>query len=213
MDDDIHGEKDAAFQKGQQVEQYKIVEIIASTRFGHMYLGRHLHQSGQVLIEGLQPPLLGKYAEAFLMGARMLKEMAHPSILPVRDVGVHQDYPYLVMDYFPYRLLSQVYAENRPWPLLTVLPYLQKIALALDYAHSQYVVHGDVRPENILLTANDTPLLRGFLLEAHVQNRAGLHYVGSEEVERRAMIYAAPEQIQGDPGAASDQYALAALIY
>lgn len=211
--DDLYRGIDVAFQKGQQVEQYQVVEVLAPTRFGHTYLGRHTHRPLQVLIEGLQPPLLGTSTEAFLESAQALKRLKHSHILCVRDMGVHQDYPFVITDYFPYRVFSQVYPFKHPHPLMTVLPHLKKIASALDYAHGQSFVHGDIRPENILLSSNALPSLRGFLLEAIVQNRERLNYRGAEEVEREAMIYAAPEQIQGNPVAASDQYALGVLIY
>lgn len=211
--DDLYGGTDAAFQKGQQVEQYQVIEVLAPTRFGHTYLGRHMQQPLQVLIEGLLPPLLGESTEALLKSAQALKHLKHPHILGVRDMGVHENYPFVITDYVPYRVFSQVYPSKHPQPLVTVLPHLKKIASALDYAHSRSVVHGDIRPENILLNANTMPSLRGFLLEAIVQNRGRLNYRGVEAAEREAMIYAAPEQIQGNLVAASDQYALGVLIY
>ena len=203
----------AAFQKGQQVQHYWIVELLTPTRFGQTYLGRHRDQPGQVLIEGLLPPLLDDYTADFLKGAQALKHLEHPHILRVRDAGVHKSYPFLVTDYLSYRTFNEVYAPSGIPPLMVFLPHLKKIASALYYAHRQYVVHGDVRPENILLSANNTILLRGFLLEAIMQNRGRLTYRGKEAAEHDAMIYAAPEQIQGNRCFASDQYALGVLCY
>ena len=96
---------------------------------------------------------------------------------------------------------------------MTLLPHLKQIASALQYAHSQSILHGDIRPENILLGANNNISLRGFLLEPIMQNRGRLNYRGTEATEHDAMVYAAPEQIQGNIGPASDQYALGILIY
>ncbi len=203
----------AAFQKGQQVKRYQIEEMLTPTRFGHLYQGRYRDQPMQVLIEGLLPPLLDELKMGFLQGALALKHLEHPHILRVRDEGIHQDYPFLVTDYLPYRTFNQVYSSTSMQPLMLFLPHLKRVASALDYAHSQYAVHGDIRPENILLGAHDTLLLRGFLLEALMQNRGRLSYRGAEAVEHDAMIYAAPEQIQGNASFASDQYALGVLIY
>ncbi|HEY7126564.1 MAG TPA: protein kinase [Ktedonobacterales bacterium] len=203
----------AAFQKGQQVGNYQIVEVVAPTRFGHTYLGKHKSQPFQVVIEGLLPPLLDEYTAAFLKDAQALKKLEHLHMLSVRDFGVHQQYPFLVADSRPYRPFSQVYAPKSAQPLTLLLPHLKQIASALDYAHRQHILHGDLRPENILFSANDAVLLRGFLLEAIMQNRGRLNYRGEDAAEQEAMLYAAPEQIQGNTGYASDQYALGVLMY
>jgi eukaryotic-like serine/threonine-protein kinase len=203
----------AAFQKGQQVGHYQIVELLTLTRFGHTYLGQQRDQPIQVLIDGLLPPLLKERKHDFLKGAQALKHLEHPHILHVRDAGVHQDYPFVVTDHLPYRTFDQISVPPNIPPLMVFLPYLKQIASALHYAHRQHILHGDIRPENILLSANNTILLRGFLLEAIVRNRTRLSYRGVEAAEHEAMVYAAPEQIQGSGGIASDQYALGVFIY
>src|SRR5579871_3008880 len=203
----------AVFQKGQPVGRYQIVEVLTPTRFGQLYLGQQKGQPDQVLIEGLLPPLLDDLQAEFLKAAQALQQLEHPHILRIREVGVQQGYPFLVTDYLAYRTFSQVYAPQHIPPLLVFLPYLKQIASALHAAHRRSIVHGDIRPENILLSANNTVLLRGFLLEAIMQNRGRLNYRGEEAVEHEAMIYAAPEQIQGNGGFASDQYALAVFVY
>src|SRR5258708_11646897 len=211
--DSTSGGTQAAFQIGQQVAHYQIVELLTLTRFGHTYLGQQRDQPIQVLIDGLLPPLLKELKQEFLKGAQALKHLEHPHILRVRDAGVHQDYPFVVTDHLPYRTFDQISVPPNIPALMVFLPYLKQIASAFHYAHRQHVVHGDIRPENILLSANNTILLRGFLLEAIVQNRARLSYRGVEAAEHEAMVYAAPEQLQGNGGIASDQYALGVFIY
>jgi serine/threonine protein kinase len=211
--DGISSRTQAAFQKGQQVGRYQIVELLRATRFGHSYLAQQRDQPNHVLIEGLLPPLLKELRQEFLKGAQALQHLEHPHILHVRDVGVHQDYPFVVTDYLPYRTFDQISVPPNIPPLLVFLPYLTQVASALDYAHRQHVVHGDIRPENILLSANNTILLQGFVLGAIVQNRARLSYGGVQSLEHEASLYAAPEQIQGNGGVASDQYALGVFIY
>src|SRR5215469_3611910 len=101
-------ETQAAFQRGQQVAQYQIVEMLAVTRFGHIYLGQQRDQHTDILVEGLLPPLLAEAKQEFLKSAQALKRLDHPHILHMRDSGVQQDYPFLVTDYLPYRTLDQI---------------------------------------------------------------------------------------------------------
>src|SRR5260370_39311850 len=115
--DGISKEIDVAFQKGQQVEQYKIVEKLATTRFGHIYLGQHMYQPVEVLIEGMLPPLLDVFKQDFLKGAQTFKNLEHPRILRVREVGVQQFYPFLVTDCLSYRTFNQIYAAKNPQSL------------------------------------------------------------------------------------------------
>jgi eukaryotic-like serine/threonine-protein kinase len=203
----------AAFQKGQQVGRYQIVELLAATRFGHSYLGEQREQPNQVSIEGFLPPLSKELKQDFLKGAQALQHLEHPHILHVHDVGIHQDYPFVVTDHLPFRTFDQISVPPNIPPLLVFLPYLKQVASALHYAHRQHVIHGDIRPENILLSDDNAVLLRGFVSGAVVRNRARQSYAGVEALEHEATLYAAPEQIQGNGGVASDQYALGVFIY
>ncbi len=90
-----------------------------------------------------------------------------------------------------------------------VLPYVQHVADALGYAHEQHLVHRDVKPENLLLGKQQQVLLADFgvAIVAHSSRSAtGQHIAGT-------VAYMAPEQLQGKPRPASDQYALAVVVY
>src|SRR5258708_6242850 len=103
----------AAFQNGQQVGHYQVIDMLTPTRFGHLYLAQHLSQPSQVLIEGLIPPLLEEFKEDFLKGARALQHIEHPHILHIRDMGVQEYHPFFVTDYLPYHVFSEIYAPKR----------------------------------------------------------------------------------------------------
>jgi len=117
-----------------------------------------------------------------------------------------------LIDTTSYPTLKRAFLQGSIQPLAGLLPHLKQIAAALQYAHHQQVLHGDIRPENVLLDGNNNVLLRGFTFEAVMQNRARLNYQLAG-IMPEAIAYSAPEQIRGKAEPASDQYSLAILIY
>ncbi len=96
--------------------------------------------------------------------------------------------------------------EVRVWQIVS---YVKQIAAALQYAHDHKFIHRDVKPENMLLGRQHEVLLSDFGL-------ASLAHCSSSLSTREAMDtlpYMAPEQIEGHPRAASDQYALGVVVY
>jgi FOG: WD40 repeat len=193
--------------KGQRIGSYNIVDPLGQTRFGHIYLGQQVQQHVQVIIEVFQPLLTKDLEESFLTQVHTLMKLEHPHILPLRDTGVQNHIPFLVVDAAPYRTLRQLYPQGSRQSLAALLPYLKQIASALHYAHAHGVLHGDLRLENILLDSDNNILLVGFLIAAIVQNQ---ERTGQQQT---ALLPLAPEQTQGKASPASDQYALAVLVY
>lgn len=210
--DDTNTKAKFVYKKGDQIGQYEVIGRLDLTRFGHTYLGQHIHARYTVMIEVFTPPLMNELKEVFLAQARTLRMLAHPHILYVRDAGIQDHYPFLVTDYGLYLTLRQIYPQGGVQPLVALLPHLKQIASALQYAHNSQVLHGDICPENILLDGNNSILLRGFMLEAIPQNLELLKYQKASTIYE-SIAYSAPEQISGKAGPASDQYSLAVLIY
>src|SRR5947209_3850619 len=154
----------SAYQEGQLIGQYKIIETLKQERFTDTYLGKSIHSNTPAVIKVFRPPLISEFQKDFLLHARMLMEMEHAHILRLRDAGVENHYPFLVTDYVPHLTLRQVFPQGSIQPLAKFLPYLKQIASALQYAHNQSVLHGDLRPENILLDRDSQILLTDFTI-------------------------------------------------
>jgi len=199
---------DNAYQKGQLIGQYKILEILKQEQLVDTFLGKGIEGKTPVIMKLLRPPLSSELENDFLTQAGALMQLKFPSILRLRDAVIDNHNPFLVSDYVSHLTLRQVFPQGSVQPLSTFLPYLKQIASALQYAHDRHVLHGDIRLENMLLHKDDQILLADFTIEAIIQNRELLNYKHVESI-----AYTAPERIQGKAGPASDQYSLAIVVY
>src|SRR5437660_4544005 len=109
----------------------------------------------------------------------------------------------------PNDTLRQRHTRGTHLPPSTVLEYVKQVANALQYAHEQKLIHRDIKPENMLLGQRNEVLLSDFGIAFIAQSS---HYQGTRDVVG-TVAYMAPEQIQGKPRPASDQYALGIVVY
>lgn len=195
---------------GQQLGNYRVIRLLGRGGFAHVYLGEHLYLKTQVAIKILQAGVADEDSlKSFLKEARTVAHLAHPHIVRVTDFGVSDQTPFLVMDYASHGTLRMRYPKGVPLPFATILPIVRQIAAALQYAHDQQVIHRDIKPENMLVGRNDEVLLSDFGLALLAQSS---HSQRTQDVIG-TVAYMSPEQIQGKPRAASDQYALGIVIY
>jgi predicted ATPase/DNA-binding CsgD family transcriptional regulator len=194
---------------GQQLGNYHISSLIGTGVFADVYLGEHLYLNTQVALKILRAPVDQHALDCFLTEARHLSRLVHPHIIRVLEFGMEGQVSYLVMDYAPGGNVRQLHPAGTVVPLLTVVSYVRSIASALQYAHDQHVLHRDLKPGNLLLGAKGELLLSDFGLALLTSSTDALH------VQERfgTLAYMAPEQIQGQPSPAGDQYALAVMVY
>ena len=198
-----------ADQVGQQLGNYRLVKLIGRGGFADVYLGEHVRLGNQYAIKVLQTRLASEDVESFQREARTIGKLSHPNIVRVYDFAVQDGTPFLAMDYAPHGTLRQRHSRGAKVPIETVLVYLKQMADALQYAHEQKVIHRDVKPENMLIGPLDDILLSDFGIA--VVSQSSRYQTSSELVG--TVGYMAPEQIQGQPRPASDQYALGIVVY
>src|SRR5260221_1917749 len=174
--DDMNKKVNFVYRKGERIGRYEIVNTLDQARFKDRYLGQQIPLHIPVIIEVFRPPLIDALKQNFLDRAQILMKLKHPHILRLRDAGVRNRYPFLVIDAASYLTLRQVYLPGSIQRLAELLPHLKQIAAALQYAHHQQVLHGDIQPENVLLDGNNNVLLWGFTFEAVIQNLEHLNY-------------------------------------
>ena len=194
---------------GQQLGNYRLIHLLGQGGFAEVYLGEHIYLGTQAAIKILHTQLAGEDMASFRREASMVAQLVHSHIVRVFDFGIEGTTPFLVMDYAPNGTVRMRHPKGIPLALPTVVDYVKQIADALQYAHDQHLIHRDIKPENLLLGRHEEILLSDFgvaLIEQTTRSQSTQNVAGTA-------TYIAPEQFQGRPRAASDQYALAVLAY
>src|ERR1700676_2600560 len=151
----------------------------------------------------------GGFVEGYLREAQTVARLKHPHIVRVFDFDVENHTPFLVMDYLPNGNVRRAHPKGTRLSPQTIVSYVTQIASALQYAHDEKLIHRDIKPENMLLDQNNTLVLSDFGIALMAQSS---RYQSTQEVAGTA-AYMAPEQFQGHPHRASDQYALGVVVY
>ena len=194
---------------GQRLGNYRLVHLLGEGGFAEVYLGEHVYLNTLAAVKVLHTQLEGKQSERFRYEAQTIAHMEHPNIVRVLEFGVEETTPFLIMSYAPNGTLRRRHPQGNQLQLATIVHYVRQIAGALQYVHDQKLIHRDVKPQNMLLGPNNEVLLGDFGLalitessrRQSIQDMAG------------TIAYMAPEQIQGKPRRASDQYALGVVVY
>jgi serine/threonine protein kinase len=151
--------------------------------------------------------------ERFVEIVQQQSSLVHPNIVQIFDIETSVEYPYVVMQYAPKGNLRRLIEMDERPTLSVALKYFLQILNGLSTAHADGVVHGNLKPENVVLDAAGNAMLSDFGMSRLVESeggRGGQVYVGVGTV-----AYMAPEQFQ-NPGAGSvktDIYALGIMFY
>src|SRR5205809_4294587 len=196
---------------GQQFGNYRLVSLLGQGGYAEVYLGQHVRFNQQAAVKVLHAHLTKQEAEHFQQEAETIATLAHPSIIRVLDFDVQDGVPFLVLDYAPNGSLRQRYPKGSLVPLPVIVSSVKQMAAALQYAHDKKFIHRDVKPENMLIGQHQEVLLSDFGIATIVHSTSSLST--SAEGTSGTLSYMAPEQIEGHPRPASDQYALGVVVY
>ncbi len=189
----------------QQIGVYSVTGLLRATSTSNIYTGKQ--RKKEILIKRLTVPLVApEDKKAFLTRAKQLKKLQNRTIVNIIDANFDGDYGYLVMDAVPGIEMSRRFKTGDQIAADEAKRYLSPIADALHYAHMNNVVHGNLQPANLFVDERNGVLLTEFSLTP-------VDATFKLDDEQGAIAYMAPEQLQGRPGPAADQYALAVIIY
>ncbi len=198
---------------GRELGGYRITEPVSKGNMAEVYKALQASVDRVVAIKIISPLLAEdpEFVARFRQEARIIAALEHPHILPVIDFGEEQGTLYLVTRYLNGGTLHDLIRKGGPLAPEAALRYLADIADAIDYAHSQGVVHRDIKPKNVLLDTQSNPFVADFglakLVTTSTLTRTGLGMIGTPH-------YMSPEQCSGQPAEKrSDIYSLGIMLY
>ena len=199
---------------GSRIGAYQIIRELGHGGMGVVYLAARadLAFDQQVAIKIGRGLIVDQYlAQRFRDERQILANLNHPGIARLLDGGATDEgAPYLVMEYIEGVPITQ-FCDLHGLNTRQRLALFRRVCDAVHYAHRNLVIHRDLKPDNILVTADGTPKLLDFGIARLVVTEA---YEATPTVRSFTPEYASPEQIRGEPmSTASDVYSLAMLLY
>jgi len=149
-------------QPGTRLGSYEVGDFIAAGGMGEVYRARHTVLGRSVAIKTLVGTASDESAKRRLIReARHASVLSHPNICTIYEVGDSDDGPFIVMQHAAGRTLGAIIRQELP-PVEVAITYAMQIADALDHAHAHGIIHRDLKSSNVVVTADDRPIVLDF---------------------------------------------------
>lgn len=206
---------DSMYKPAQQIPGFQILSKIGQGAMAVVFKAKQLSLDRIVAIKVLPKRLSenAEFVERFYREGRAAARLNHPYIVQAYDVGESNGYHYFVMEYIDGDTIYDRITGDRPMEESHALSIIIQCARALGHAHSQGLIHRDVKPKNIMLTkSNDVKLA-----DMGLAREVGDYATAAAEAGRAygTPYYISPEQIRGEINidCRADIYALGATFY
>ena len=193
-------------------ERYRIESKVARGGMATVYVGRDLRLNRTIALKVMHAHLAQdeQFVRRFMGEAKAAAALSHPNVVAVYDQGTDKGHVFLAMEHVPGRTLRDLLNERGRLGPHEALGLLQPILAALGAAHRAGLIHRDVKPENVLLTADGQVKVADFGLAraetSSKQTKTGM-IIGT-------VGYLAPEQVlTGDADARTDVYAAGIMLF
>src|SRR5437762_6112592 len=206
---------------GTRIGPYEIVGWLGAGGMGEVYRARDSRLGRDVALKLIPPSLAADETRVrrFEQEARAAGQLNHPNILAVHDIGVHAGAPYIVTELLEGESLRSR-LESGPLPARKAVDYARQTATGLAAAHDKGIVHRDIKPDNLFITADGRNKILDFgiaKLTTPGDDRLGRTGLPTETAEGMVVGtagYMSPEQVRGEPvDARSDIFSLGTVLH
>ncbi|MFF3863342.1 serine/threonine-protein kinase [Streptomyces sp. NPDC002209] len=204
---------------GAQIAGYQVEREIGRGGMGVVYLAEDLRLGRAVALKVLAPELTRSdaFRRRFIHESRAAAAIDHPHILPIFEAGEANGVLYIAMRYVSGPDLGALLDRDGPLPVPGAMRIAAQVASALDAAHEHGLVHGDVKPGNILVARSnvgDDPYYAYLMDFGQAKPSLDASSVTTVGESVGTLEYIAPEQIAGRPAdGRRDLYSLACVVY
>ena len=204
---------------GEEFAGYVIQRLLGTGGMGEVYLAQHprLPRQDALKILSVDSTSDGEFRARFIREAELAATLWHPHIVGVLDRGEYNGQLWISMEYVEGTDAGRLIRESYPhgMPEQDVLDIVTAVADALDFGHERRLLHRDVKPENILVTASDGRRRRVLLTDFGIARRIDdVSNLTDDNIAVGTVSYIAPEQLMGKAlDGRADQYALAATTF
>lgn len=192
--------------------RYEVIDRIGAGGMAIVYKAKDLLLNRTVTVKVLREQFLSDedFVRRFRREAQAAASLSHPNIVSIYDVGKDGEIEYIVMEYVEGRNLKEIIKEYAPLSPEQAINLANQIGEAIRHAHQHHIIHRDIKPHNILVTADGRAKVTDFGIARAASSATVTHtgdIVGS-------VHYLSPEQAKGLPSnERSDLYSLGIILY
>ncbi len=194
----------------KKIGKYEVRNVLGEGGMGTVYKARDPAIGRTVAIKVVARSEDPGFVTRFHREARANGNLQHPNIVVVHELGDQDGKPFLVMEYLEGESLSSIIGNRRPLSMVDKLDIIIEVCRGLQYAHSQGVVHRDIKPPNLMLLHTGMVKILDFGI-ARIQNEANVTMTGQVV---GTVPYMSPEQLNGGQvDGRTDVFSTAIVLY